>query len=247
MNSSNQIKLAFFDLDGTIFRFVTSIEVYKEIMKVDKEFKNYWKTNLLPKLELWENRQNMLNPFIKELSEKYSKFVANNSELNLKLTKKVITKNIKKLNSFTKIEIEKYKKLGVPCIIISDANQSIVDHVVEKLWFTKGFWSSSFVDKKGEIISIRLKEHQKADKLKEISELYWIPLSKCSAYWDTHIDYQMLQCVEYPFAINPIKELIELIKKDWNLSNKINIIVEKKGVIYKFLPIRDNIEFTYIV
>ena len=43
----------------------------------------------------------------------------------------------------------------------------------------------------------------------------------------------MFKNVEFPVAINPAMKLIEKIKKDKELSEKIQIVVERKDVIYK--------------
>ena len=63
-------------------------------------------------------------------------------------------------------------------------------------------------------------------------EKYNIDFSKSYAYGDTTGDFTMFKNVRYPVAINPAMRLIQRIKKDKELSEKIQIIVERKDVIY---------------
>ena len=53
----------------------------------------------------------------------------------------------------------------------------------------------------------------------------------------------MLSSVGNPRAINPSKELIKKIKDDENLRSKIQIIIERKNVIYKLDSNVELIEF----
>jgi hypothetical protein len=46
----------------------------------------------------------------------------------------------------------------------------------------------------------------------------------------------MLNLVKNPTAINPTKELLLKILEDSKLKEKINIIVERKDVVYKLRP-----------
>ena len=66
----------------------------------------------------------------------------------------------------------------------------------------------------------------------EMVEKYDIDLSKSYAYGDTAGDLTMLSMVGHPYAINPTRELISKINQDEVLRKKINIIVERKDVIY---------------
>ena len=47
---------------------------------------------------------------------------------------------------------------------------------------------------------------------------------------------EAMMSVGHPYAINPAKELIENIRNDEMLRKKVQIIVERKDVIYKVDP-----------
>ena len=61
---------------------------------------------------------------------------------------------------------------------------------------------------------------------------YNIDLEKSYAYGDTTGDLTMFKNVGHAIAINPAKKLLEKIKEDENLREKVKIIVERKDVIY---------------
>ena len=68
---------------------------------------------------------------------------------------------------------------------------------------------------------------------KELIEKYDIDIEKSFAYGDTTGDLSMLRRFGNAYTINPSKRLLEKIKNDEELSKKVNIIVERKDVIYK--------------
>ena len=65
------------------------------------------------------------------------------------------------------------------------------------------------------------------------SKKYDIDLESSYAYGDTAGDYTMFKKVRYPYCMNPTKELLQKVIKDRSLIDKINVIVERKDVIYK--------------
>ena len=67
----------------------------------------------------------------------------------------------------------------------------------------------------------------------EIIEKYNIDIDNSYAYGDTTGDLSMLKKFGNAYTINPSKRLLEKIRNDEELSKKVNIIVERKDVIYK--------------
>lgn len=81
----------------------------------------------------------------------------------------------------------------------------------------------------------------KEKAIKELQEKYDIDLEKSYAYGDTAGDYTMLSKVGNPYAMNPTNELLRKILSDKELSERINIIVERKDVTYNLNV--ENIQF----
>ena len=63
--------------------------------------------------------------------------------------------------------------------------------------------------------------------------MYEIDLTKSYAYGDTTGDLTMFKNVGKAIAINPAKKLLQKIKRDKELKEKVMIVVERKDVIYK--------------
>jgi len=78
--------------------------------------------------------------------------------------------------------------------------------------------------------------NSKKKAIAEYCEKYNIDLEKSYAYGDTTGDFTMFKKVGNAIAINPAKKLLEKIKKDKELREKVMIIVERKDVVYKLRP-----------
>ena len=75
------------------------------------------------------------------------------------------------------------------------------------------------------------KSKQKA--IADFCKMYEIDLTKSYAYGDTTGDLTMFKNVGNAIAINPAKKLLQKIKRDKELKEKVMIVVERKDVIYK--------------
>ena len=73
----------------------------------------------------------------------------------------------------------------------------------------------------------------KQKAISDFCKMYDINLSKSYAYGDTTGDLTMFKNVKNAIAINPAKKLLQKIKRNKELKEKIMIIVERKDVIYK--------------
>jgi phosphoserine phosphatase len=77
-------------------------------------------------------------------------------------------------------------------------------------------------------------------------EKYNIDLKKSYAYGDTNGDLTMMKSVGHPITINPAKVFLKSIQENKSLKNKIQIIVERKDVIYKLRSDVDIYECSFI-
>ena len=73
----------------------------------------------------------------------------------------------------------------------------------------------------------------KIKSLNRFCEKYNLDLEKSYAYGDTSGDYSMLKSVGNPIAINPSKEFLEKLRENQEISKKVQVIIERKDVIYK--------------
>ena len=83
------------------------------------------------------------------------------------------------------------------------------------------------------VISPMWDSRNKIKSLNMFCEKYGIDLEKSYAYGDTSGDYSMLKSVGNPITINPSKEFLDKLRADKEIHDKVQVIVERKDVIYK--------------
>ena len=76
--------------------------------------------------------------------------------------------------------------------------------------------------------------------MEEFIEKYSIDLSSSYAYGDTSGDLTMFQSVRYPVCVNPTKELIQKVMQQDCLKDKLEVVIERKDVVYMDKYINDN-------
>ena len=115
-------------------------------------------------------------------------------------------------------------------------NVSYTSYKIAKKFGVKDYRDSVYkVDEKGNFTGEVKPMWDAESKQKAISyfvKKYNIDLEKSYAYGDTTGDLTMFKNVGHAIAINPAKKLLEKIKEDENLREKVKIIVERKDVIY---------------
>ena len=136
---------------------------------------------------------------------------------------------------FTRDAIAKHKQEGHLVFAVSGSPLELVKVMAEKYGFDDYFGTIYVTDENGKYNGevVPMWDHiSKAKALNELASKYDIDLSASYAYGDTSGDFSMFQMTGHPFAINPTKELLDIIKDDKVVADKINIIVERKNVIY---------------
>ena len=76
----------------------------------------------------------------------------------------------------------------------------------------------------------------KKNAINEIVEKYEININESYAYGDTAGDFSMFQMVKYPVCVNPTNEILKKVLNDEELKKRIQIIVERKDVVYNLKP-----------
>lgn len=122
---------------------------------------------------------------------------------------------------------------------ISGAPDFLVEKMAEKYKVTAYKATQYIVDENNNFTGEVLSMWDSENKQRSINQLvcsYQVDLDKSFAYGDTTGDLSMLKIVGNPVAVNPVKKLLQAIKKDEDLSKKAKIIIERKDVIYRTTP-----------
>lgn len=230
---------AFFDVDGTIFRNSLLIEHFKLLIKYEFISAKAWTGSVKDKFEKWASREGDYDEYLLELADIYLSALKNISPTDVDyIAKRVIELKSDKVYKFSKNRIKWHKKMNHKIIIISGSPDFLVKKMANKLGIND-YMATEYTIKDGQYTGKKIPMWDSESKNKAIQQYcqkYNIDLENSYSYGDTSGDFSMLLNVGHPFAINPAKRLLMLIKENEELCKKIKIIVERKDVIYEINP-----------
>ena len=229
--------VAFFDIDGTIFRNSLMIQHFKKLIKYEVIDPAIWYTRVKKLYLDWESRFGEFEEYLEVLAEVYIDQLkgVNKSYIEF-IANQVINVNGVMVYKYSRDRIEWHKKQGHKLFFISGSPDFLVSKMAEKYNATEYRGTVYKVDDKNEFTGEIIKMWDSESKQRILDELilkYDVDLNNSYAYGDTTGDLSMLKMVGNPVAINPNKPLFLAIRDNKELSEKISIIVERKDVIYK--------------
>lgn len=228
---------AFFDIDGTIARESLMIEHFKRLIKYEILDESVWVDDVKQLYMEYVNRYGAYDAYIEALSEKYrSDLKGFDIQYNKFIAEQSIRKVFERVYVFSRNQLEFHKSNGHLIFFISGSPDFLVKEMAEKYGVTEFRATKYLFDEDGkftgEIVPMWHSEG-KDEVCNEIIEKYNIDIEKSYAYGDTTGDLSMLRRFGNAYTINPSNKLLQRIKNDEELSKKVNIIVERKDVIYK--------------
>lgn len=228
---------AFLDIDGTLYRNSLMIEHFKKLLKYEVVDPALWHNHVKHTYYDWEKRRGNFDDYLLELAQIYIDSIKGLNKSHMEfINDQVIDLKGDKVYRYTRARIAWHKSQGHKVFFISGSPAYLVQRMAEKYEVTNYRGTQYLLDENnnftGEIIQMWDSE-SKHKAIMEFVRKYNLDLSKSYSYGDTNGDYSMLKMLGHPIAINPSKELLENIKKDEELLEKIQIIVERKDVIYK--------------
>ena len=229
--------VAFFDIDGTIFRNSLMIEHFKKLITFEVIDQELWYTKIKKVYLEWEKRYGDFEEYLELLAGVYIDELkgVNKSYIEF-IADQVIKLNGDMVYKYSRDQIEWHKKQGHKVFFISGSPDFLVSRMAEKYGVTEYRGTLYKVDDEnkftGEIVRMWDSE-SKQKQLYELIEKYDVDLLSSFAYGDTTGDLSMLKLVGNPIAINPNKQLLLALREDIELSEKATIIIERKNVIYK--------------
>ncbi len=238
--------VAFFDIDGTIYREGLITEVCKKMIKYEMINQASWEEHIKPAYLKWDKRQGDYDSYLLKMVEVYTEAVKGTEKFQIEyIAKKVIEQKGDRVYTFSRDRILWHKRHGHKVIAISGSPIELVKEMSNKYAMDdfRGTIYKRNTDGRftGEVIPMWDAVSKRAAIL-EMVEKYNIDLDSSYAYGDTAGDFTMLSMVGRPYAINPTKELLNKIATSDELKEKITIIVERKDVIYTLHPEHLNLQ-----
>lgn len=227
--------VAFFDIDGTIYRDSLLIDHFKKLIKYEILPKEAFTKEVEEAFNKWENRQGDYETYLLEISKLYKESITGMSEKEIEfVADRLMELKSDRVYTYTRDRIKWHLDKGHLVIFISGSPDFLVSKLAKKYGVTDSKGSIYPVENgvyTGEVIAMW--DHvSKSKEIDNFVEKYDIDLSKSYAYGDTNGDLFMLERVGNPIAINPSKELITKLNKNKNIDEKLKIVVERKDTVY---------------
>ncbi len=227
---------AFFDIDGTLYREGLITEVFKKMIKYEIIEPEKWYNDVRKDFEKWDRREGDYDTYLLKMIDIYMEAIKGLNKYQIEfIAKRVIEQKGDRVYTFTRDRIKWHKEQGHILITVSGSPIELVKEMSLKHGFNDFKGAEYILNDKGEYTGdvIPMWDSESKEKaIKELQEKYNIDLENSYAYGDTAGDYTMLSKVGNPYAMNPTKELLRKIISDKELSERINIIVERKDVTY---------------
>jgi HAD superfamily hydrolase (TIGR01490 family) len=226
-----KIKLAVFDIDGTIFRKNLAFELINELVwlgifpkTIRKELVRHY-TNWLAHRGTYEDyRQALVVLYFENLKGCKKEDV-------MRAAREVMPFHQDRTYVFAENLIKKLKSENYHIIAVSGSPSEIVDEYNKHLQFDAVFGSIYETDENGIYTGRAIFEptKDKSQVVRKYALEQGLSLEESYGVGDTESDVPMLGIVTYPIAFNPNSNLKEIAEKEgWR------IVVEKKDVIYEF-------------
>ena len=224
-------KVAFFDIDGTVFRSSLLIELVEKLID-EKVFPESARSEYEKEYQAWRNREGSYEDYIKAMVKTFVTHIkgVHYGEV-ADIGRLVVSGNSKRVYRYTRDLLPKLKDRGYFVVAISQSPKAILDDFCESYGFDKVYgrmYEIGPTDKfTGEIIDEHLIQN-KANIVKRVFAKGEFDESKTVAVGDTEGDIPMLDMVDEPICFNPNNALYQhAMRMGWK------VVIERKDVIYE--------------
>lgn len=224
--------VAFFDIDGTVFRSSLLIELVEGLVR-DGVFPAEAKDNYREAFILWRNREGNYDDYISAVVETYMANIKGVYYGDLAdIGKRIVAIHSKRVYRYTRDLIKELKNKGYYLVAISQSPKTVVDPFCTQYGFDKVYGRIYEIGPQdrftGAMTDVHLIEN-KANIVKRVFENNpnLTPVGSISV-GDTGGDISLLEAVEQPICFNPNEVLYKhALRMGWK------IVVERKDVIYQ--------------
>jgi HAD superfamily hydrolase (TIGR01490 family) len=224
-------KVAFFDIDGTVFRSSLLIQLVEGLIK-SGAFPSSVRKSYQVEYEAWQNRVGRYEDYIDAV---VAAFRSNMKGLDYgamaDVGHEVVEKQRKKVYRYTRDLIADLKVDGYYIVAISQSPKTILDDFCREYGFDKVYGRFYEIGPQDKFTGVVVDEHlitNKANIVKRFLEHNpEFSLKDSVAVGDTESDIPLLEMVEHPICFNPNQVLYNQAR-----LMKWEVVVERKDVIY---------------
>lgn len=224
-------KVAFFDIDGTIFRSSLLIEIINTLIERGV-FPKKATEEIRAKKTAWLDRVGAYDDYLYKVVEIHLKYIKGcREEEIMKAVEDVIYFEKDRVYRFTRDFIKQLKGEGYLLIAISGSPIYLVKEFAAHMGFDRAFGQILEVKNglfTGDIVNKNFRDKESIIKEFEKSEGVEIDFKNSVAVGDTDNDITMLKLVGNPIAFNPNRTFAEYAK-----NNGWRIVIERKDAIFE--------------
>lgn len=224
-------KVAFFDIDGTVFRSSLLIELVEKLIE-EGIFPAYAKDAYIEAYRAWRDREGEYSAYIAAVVSAYMVHIkgVHYGEL-ADIGRIVVAAQSKHVYRYTRDLIAKLRAQDYFIVAISQSPKTILDEFCKEYGFDKVYGRIYEIGPQdrftGEMLEVHFVE-DKANIVDRVFEKEDVTGEGSIGIGDTEGDISLLASVDTPICFNPNKKLYEHAKQEgWK------IVVERKDVIYE--------------
>jgi HAD superfamily hydrolase (TIGR01490 family) len=224
-------KVAFFDIDGTVFRSSLLIELVEKLID-EGIFPQEAREEYTEAYRLWRDREGGYSEYIRAVVRAYMRYIKGVHYGALAdIGRLVVAEQSKHVYRYTRDLIAELKHKEYFIVAISQSPKTILDEFCKAHGFDKVYGRIYEIGPQdhftGEMVDVHLVEN-KANIVARVLEKEDVTLEGSIGVGDTEGDIPLLESVEQPICFNPNELLYRHARRmDWK------IVVERKDVIYE--------------
>ena len=223
--------VAFFDIDGTVFRSSLLIELVTTL--IDKQvFPQEAAKEYAQQFLLWRQREGTYQEYIDAVIQTFLRHIKGvHYGTFADIGKEVVAQQSKYVYRYTRDLIKELKEEGYFVVAISQSPKTVLDEFCDQYGFDKVYGRIYEIGPQDRFTGNIIDEHLIQNKANIVKRLFdrhpELTTERSVAVGDTEGDISLLELVARPICFNPNQALHQYAtRSDWK------IVVERKDVIY---------------
>lgn len=223
--------VAFFDIDGTLFRSSLLIELVDQLLDAEI-FPKSSREEFSELKRHWQDREGRYEDYIDAVVKVFRRDIKGVFYGDLAdIGREVVAERSKRVYRYTRDLIQELKSEGYYLVAISQSPKTILDDFCRQYGFDKVYGRMYELGPQDRFTGEVTDEHLIANKANIVARVFEdesFTKKRSIGVGDTEGDIPLLEAVERPICFNPNQALFDYAKReDWPL------VIERKDVIYE--------------
>jgi HAD superfamily hydrolase (TIGR01490 family) len=228
---STQQPVAFFDIDGTVFRSSLFIELVEALVR-EEVFPSEAREQYVDALRIWQAREGSYESYLEAVIMSFRTHIRGVYYGDLAdVGRQVVGVHSKRVYRYTRDLLRDLKKQGYHLVAISQSPKTVLDEFCAQYGFDKVYGRVYELGPQDRFTGQVIDEHLIANKAAIVERVFsrhpTLIRTGARAVGDTESDIPLLEAVDHPLCFNPNAALYEHAqRRGWP------VVVERKDVVY---------------